>query len=38
MQLSFLRLKDQIYTEVTAQDDTATFEWNHDSFSAFTYV
>ena len=38
MQLFFWRFKDQIYTEVTAQDDTVTFEWNHVSFSAFTYV
>ena len=27
-----------IYTKVMAQDDTATFEWNYASFSAFTYV
>ena len=26
MQLFFWRLKDQIYTEVTAQDDTVNFE------------
>ena len=24
-------------TQVVAQDDTDTFEWNHASFSAFTY-
>ena len=27
-----------IYTEVMAQDDTVTFEYNHASFSAYTYV
>ena len=25
-------------TDVVAQDDTVTFEYNHASFSAFTYV
>ena len=25
-------------TEVVAQDDTVTFEWNHASFSAVTYT
>ena len=27
-----------VYTEIEAQDDTVTFELNHASFSAFTYV
>ena len=27
-----------VYTEIMAQDDTVTFELNHASFSAFTYV
>ena len=32
MQIFFWRSKDQIYTEVTAQDVVVTFEWNHASF------
>ena len=38
MQLFFWRFEDQIYTVVTAQDDTVIFEWNHTAFSAFTDV
>ena len=27
-----------VYTEIMAQDDTVTFEFNHASFSALTYM